>query len=192
MVDRVEYFDTAPWPTTPGGGGRSLSRTSRTIIGNTAANWTGQNATPGNVNIGQTAIADSDGDGIPDTWEDANGLDKYDAADASLDSDGDGFTNLQEYLTGTNPRSGSSFFRSTVSREGTGFRVTFTAAAGVAYTIESADEPSGPWQTLAQIAAPAQTQVVNYDDATPSSRRFYRVRITSGGGVAEPDARRAR
>lgn len=47
---------------------------------------------------------DSDGDGIPDQWETANGLNPYDPADAALDFDEDGFTNLEEYLAKTDPR----------------------------------------------------------------------------------------
>jgi len=46
---------------------------------------------------------DDDGDGMPDSWETANGLDPLNPADASLDNDGDGLTNLQEYLGGTSP-----------------------------------------------------------------------------------------
>jgi hypothetical protein len=49
------------------------------------------------------AALDSDGDGMPDAWEIANGLNPYDPTDANLDPDGDGLTNLQEYQLGTNP-----------------------------------------------------------------------------------------
>lgn len=48
-------------------------------------------------------LLDSDGDGIPDAWEIANGLNPFDPSDASQDPDHDGLTNLQEYLLGTNP-----------------------------------------------------------------------------------------
>ena len=47
---------------------------------------------------------DSDGDGIPDYWEIAEGLDPYDPSDAGLDSDGDGGTNLDEFIGGTDPQ----------------------------------------------------------------------------------------
>ncbi len=41
---------------------------------------------------------DSDGDGMPDDWERAQGLDPADPADGNADHDGDGFTNLEDWL----------------------------------------------------------------------------------------------
>jgi hypothetical protein len=55
------------------------------------------------VMLSSFALIDSDGDGMPDVWEIANGLNPYDPTDAGLDPDGDGLTNLQEYQLGTNP-----------------------------------------------------------------------------------------
>lgn len=46
---------------------------------------------------------DSDGDGIPDAYEDANGMDKNDPSDANSDGDGDKFSNLDEWLFDTDP-----------------------------------------------------------------------------------------
>lgn len=41
---------------------------------------------------------DGDGDGMPDDWEAAEGLDPADAADGAADRNGDGFTNLEDWL----------------------------------------------------------------------------------------------
>ena len=46
---------------------------------------------------------DSDGDGMPDDWETANGLDPN-VHDADLDPDADGLTNLAEYNAQTDPQ----------------------------------------------------------------------------------------
>ncbi len=43
-------------------------------------------------------VVDSDQDGIPNKWENSNGLDPRDSSDASDDKDNDGYTNLEEYL----------------------------------------------------------------------------------------------
>ena len=64
---------------------------------------------------------DTDGDGMPDGWEVKYGLNPLDSADALLDSDNDGFdynwdgnlsgeeyTNLFEYLNGTDPTNGDT------------------------------------------------------------------------------------
>jgi len=46
---------------------------------------------------------DSDHDGMPDAWENLHGFDPNDSMDGSADADNDGYTNIEEYLNGTEP-----------------------------------------------------------------------------------------
>lgn len=48
--------------------------------------------------------ADGDHDGMPDEWEQSNGLNPEDATDGPADSDRDGYTNVEEFLNRTNPQ----------------------------------------------------------------------------------------
>jgi hypothetical protein len=60
--------------------------------------------TPGWPVLGSLpAPVDSDGDGMPDEWEDSVGLNAADDNDGPLDRDGDGYTNLEEYLNSLVP-----------------------------------------------------------------------------------------
>lgn len=51
-----------------------------------------------------TPYVDSDGDGIPDEWEKKYGLDPNDPSDAVKDMNGDGYTNIEKYINGIDPK----------------------------------------------------------------------------------------
>jgi uncharacterized repeat protein (TIGR02543 family) len=77
-----------------------------------------------------SAAADSDGDGIPNGWEIARGLNPYNSGDASIDTDNDKFTSRQEYWSGTDPDDSNSFFRiDSLSFEGSNLVLRWRHAA---------------------------------------------------------------
>jgi MYXO-CTERM domain-containing protein len=53
---------------------------------------------PAMTQVTRPAGFDTDGDGIPDTWETAHGLNPNSASDGSGDYTGDGYTNVEKYL----------------------------------------------------------------------------------------------
>lgn len=58
----------------------------------------------------RSVVADTDGDGMPDAWELAYGLNPTNSADAILQSDGDTLNNLQEYLANADPHKNDTDF----------------------------------------------------------------------------------
>jgi type VI secretion system Hcp family effector len=98
---------------------------------------------------------DSDGDGIPDVYEFANGLNPF-ANDAALDLDGDGASNGSEYLAGTRANDAKSVFRvHGISRENGTMLITWSSAPNRRYTIRKSVKPNGPW-TDVQSGIPSQ------------------------------------
>ncbi|MGV3663770.1 MAG: DUF1800 family protein [Prosthecobacter sp.] len=66
------------------------------------------NSTPLENTPAYAAFKDTDEDGMPDVWENTNGLNPNSAADAALDGDTDGLSNLREHLAGTLPHDADS------------------------------------------------------------------------------------
>ncbi|HRT56487.1 MAG TPA: lamin tail domain-containing protein [Candidatus Paceibacterota bacterium] len=172
-VDRVAYSPAPPWPANTDGLGLSLQRVTPTAYGNEPTNWCA--AVP---NAGSGGQADSDGDGMPDEWEEGHGLNKY-INDAGLDPDGDGLSNLQEFLAGTDPQDRHSYLRiAGVSDSPTGIRIEFEARAGRTYSVLYNDRLGlGPWQKLADVPAPPNDQpaVVFDSSISDGGGRFYRL-----------------
>ena len=121
--------------------------------------------------------SDTDGDGLPDVWETAFGLDPA-VADAALDPDHDGQTNAQEYLAGTDPRDAASVLKMAARMDADGIHFSFLARAGRSYSILSRPAVTGAaWERVVDVApgvgdAPAEVKV---SAADAQGARFYRV-----------------
>jgi hypothetical protein len=124
---------------------------------------------------------DTDGDGMPDSWERAHGLDQLDPLDAARDDDGDGFTNLQEYLAGTDPANpASALIITSINVTGADNRVSFSSALDKNYNVESTGSlQPADWSSVTQNVAGTggSMQIVDPGGAT-NSANYYRVRLT--------------
>jgi hypothetical protein len=172
----VDYSNAAPWPAVADGGGLSLQRRTLGSYGNEPLNWVACSPNPGTRNC----VSDTDGDGLPDDWEFANGLDPNSSAGdngGAGDPDRDGFTNLQEFLAGTNPSDAQSRLLLTIQPGAGGIMLLFPAVAGHSYTIQYRENLySGGWQPLFQVDAVPASTTMAFPDVSPSqATRFYRL-----------------
>jgi type VI protein secretion system component Hcp len=124
-----------------------------------------------------TPNPDSDSDGLPDSWETTYGL-SVGTNDAGADPDGDGFTNREEYLLGTHPKSGSSFFKATVAPNPASpgnFTVSWNAAAGKTYLVQWSPDLRTAFTTIATVTASSSAGSA----PVPGNGTigFYRVRL---------------
>ena len=123
------------------------------------------------------------GDGIPNGWKQQYNLDPFDPNLAAEDPDGDGVDNLEEYLAGTDPTNGLSWFHITaVARENSDIRVSWSTGLGKTNALQAATIGNYATNALIDIFIVTNTvgTVTNDLDvgaATNRPARFYRVRL---------------
>jgi hypothetical protein len=182
LVEQIEYNDAPPWPTNADGGGVSLQRINSTLFGNDAINWQAAAPTAGQTNAPELN-PDTDGDGLPDSWEMTYGLDPRDATGdngAAGDPDHDGASNLAEFIAGTNPRDAQDVLRfSHVSISNQVCVLEFNTVVNRTYAIETVNSlgTTNNWLTLTNgIAGSGAPVILGYPAA--QSGCFYRLRVT--------------
>jgi len=126
-------------------------------------------------------LVDTDGDGLPDTWEQAYDLDFNNPADGGADTDHDGQTNLQEFWAGTNPSDPASNLRLAITPlpSQQALLLSFEAISNRSYSIENRTAPdAGNWATLQEFSAYATNRLVQTTNRTDSGEaRFFRLRL---------------
>lgn len=110
------------------------------------------------------ASTDNDSDGMPNVWEDLYGLNKDSKADAALDADKDGFTNLQEFVAGTDPRKLTSYFRVETGAKAGGMELSWSAVSGRVYRVMASGDPGSGFTQVYTVTAGA-TGVLRYEPA---------------------------
>jgi hypothetical protein len=178
LVEQVIYSNAPPWPAGADGTGMSLQRRLLGSYGNEPLNWMACSPTPGTRNC----MSDTDGDGLPDDWELANGLNPSSAVGndgTNGDPDGDGLTNLQEYLAGTDPHDPASFLKiDSIGLLPGVAALRFTRVASHSYSIQyRTSVATGSWQKLADVESAPTTAAVQVNDlsAGGATSRFYRL-----------------
>ncbi|MGI9243091.1 MAG: cadherin-like domain-containing protein, partial [Verrucomicrobiales bacterium] len=131
-----------------------------------------------------TPATDSDGDGVPDWWEEENGFNPLFAGDADLDADGDGLSNGEEFRFGTNPN----------DTDGIGNRapllltrqVTITRDGTSGLALRIVDSDSAPDQiVIVPLVIPSGLMV--YKDGVPNSPGGISVAEINAGRITLVD-----
>jgi hypothetical protein len=177
-VFSVKYNNAAPWPAEADNSGLSLQRMSFSLHATNPVSWVAYDPTPGGPL--PAAWQDSDGDGLPDGWEQTYGF-VQGVDESNDDTDDDGLTNLQEFISGTNPLLASDALRLTpISVTSSANNVTvllgFNARSNKTYTVVYRDTvPGSPWTQLLNVGVASTNRSVTITDIVPAATRFYRL-----------------
>jgi hypothetical protein len=167
-----------PWPAGANGTGLSLQRKYIGTYANEPLNWVACSPNPGSRNC----FSDTDGDGLPDDWELANGLNPNSGSGddgPNGDPDHDGYNNLQEFIAGTDPHNASSLLRiASIVRIPTGVTLQFPSVANHSYSVQyRSNILSGVWQKLGDVGPFGTNSVITLSDSfvPAQATRYYRI-----------------
>lgn len=148
IVDELFYFDQAPWPSGADGTGYPLIRTG-------LAAW------------GVPTAADTDADGMPDSWE----MDYFGSMEQSNpDWDSDLLSNFEEYIAGTDPTNPASFF---IIEDMAAPTIYWTAALGRTYSVHWTDDLQHPFvQIVSGLTAGSYA-----DNLHSNGPSYYRIKV---------------
>ncbi len=128
-------------------------------------------------------LADADGDGLPDAWENAHGLSSSNPDGdfgAEGDPDGDTLTNLQEFLAGLSPiaQDFAGYPVAVAERDGAGYKITFPAIAGRKYQLQGSTDLAD-WSDIgpAVTTTEADADFALTDPSPEAPQTYYRVKI---------------
>jgi hypothetical protein len=174
LVEQVHYLASAPWPVEANGTGRSLARRFDGAYADDVDNWHAVVPSPG--------AQDTDGDGLPDDWELANGLNPYSADGqdgATGDPDRNGLVNRDAYRSGRPAWYGPTRVQCAVApNDPDSVLLEFDAVVGRRYTVFSREARSGAsWRLEYTAPAILFAQRVAVQLPRPDGARWYRVRV---------------
>lgn len=127
---------------------------------------------------------DTNGNGLPDAWEQLYFPGQ--SVNPQADSDGDGTSNLLEYLAGTNPTDRASHFRAVGAISGTTYTLPIQTITGRSYKVWVSKDLTN-WQLQQAYIGDGTQKVFSFDEttitsgplfsATHPSNYFFRVEI---------------
>ncbi|HEV2694019.1 MAG TPA: S8 family serine peptidase [Verrucomicrobiae bacterium] len=152
----------------------------RRVLTNTTpiAAFSGKVVTGGRLNLAR--IVDSDGNGLPDWWEQQY-FAKTSGVATNADPDQDGQNNLAEFLAGTIPTNSASVFAlaTTTRTNATIFKLQWPSVSGHFYRLLRATNLATGFNTILQTNITATPPLNLYTDTPPATVKaaYYRLQL---------------